>query len=87
MWREIFKNNQITVTYNPKPQPAKPNSDKAKKVKIQGGNEEKSLKSVQDLTPHSKGVFQSRDNTSIYYEVYGQGKPLLMCYGLVCRRE
>ncbi|MBY0369126.1 alpha/beta hydrolase [bacterium] len=33
------------------------------------------------------GVFQSRDGTSIYYEVRGQGRPLLLCYGLLCRRE
>lgn len=30
------------------------------------------------------GFFTSRDGTSLYYESYGQGKPLLFCYGLVC---
>lgn len=33
------------------------------------------------------GLFQARDGTSIFYEVQGKGKPLLFCYGLVCRRE
>ncbi|MFM8314484.1 MAG: alpha/beta fold hydrolase, partial [Deltaproteobacteria bacterium] len=44
-------------------------------------------RSPEKIEPHMKGVFQSRDKTSLYYEVYGEGKPLLMCYGLVCRRE
>lgn len=34
-----------------------------------------------------KGLFRSRDGTSIYYEVQGKGKPLVFCYGLTCRRE
>ncbi len=34
-----------------------------------------------------KGLFQSRDGTSIYYEVSGTGRPLLFCYGLLCRRD
>lgn len=34
-----------------------------------------------------KGLFNSRDGTSIYYEVCGEGRPLIFCYGLVCRRE
>lgn len=34
-----------------------------------------------------KGLFNARDGTSIYYEVRGTGRPLVFCYGLVCRRE
>lgn len=33
------------------------------------------------------GIFQARDGTPIYYEVRGQGKPLILCYGLLCRRD
>jgi pimeloyl-ACP methyl ester carboxylesterase len=33
------------------------------------------------------GLFQSRDGTPIYYEVHGEGPPLLLCYGLLCRRD
>jgi pimeloyl-ACP methyl ester carboxylesterase len=33
------------------------------------------------------GLFQSRDGTPIYYEVQGEGPPLLLCYGLLCRRD
>ena len=33
------------------------------------------------------GLFQSRDGTSIYYEVHGTGRPLILCYGLLCRRD
>ncbi|NBX68615.1 MAG: alpha/beta hydrolase [Proteobacteria bacterium] len=79
MWREIFKNNKITVTYNTEPAPpAKTSKQKSIQEKAH---------SPEEITPHTKGVFQARDKTSIYYEVYGQGRPLLMCYGLVCRRE
>jgi len=87
MWREIFKNNKITVTYNPEPTPSKTPS----KVRFQAKKATKrkitDKTTDETLVPHTKGVFQSRDKTSIYYEVYGEGKPLLMCYGLVCRRE
>lgn len=34
-----------------------------------------------------QGLFTARDGTSIYYEVAGEGRPLLFSYGLVCRRE
>ncbi len=34
-----------------------------------------------------KGFFNSFDGTSIYYEVAGEGRPIIFCYGLVCRRE
>jgi len=37
--------------------------------------------------PTQQGFFTSEDGTSIYYEMAGQGKPLVFCYGLVCRRE
>ncbi len=41
-----------------------------------------------ELPPvHEKGFFNSFDGTSIYYEVSGEGKPLIFCYGLVCRKE
>lgn len=30
------------------------------------------------------GYFNSFDGTRIYYEVRGQGKPIVLCYGLVC---
>ncbi len=35
----------------------------------------------------TKGMFNSRDGTPIYYEVLGEGRPLFLCYGLLCRRE
>jgi pimeloyl-ACP methyl ester carboxylesterase len=38
-------------------------------------------------SPSEKGLFKARDGTSIYYEVRGQGQPLIFCYGLTCRRE
>lgn len=38
-------------------------------------------------TLSEKGLFLARDRTSIYYEVQGEGKPLLFCYGLTCRRQ
>ncbi len=34
-----------------------------------------------------KGLFLTRDNTSLYYEVQGEGRPLIFCYGLTCRRD
>ena len=30
------------------------------------------------------GTFKSFDNTTIYYEVRGTGKPVFLCYGLAC---
>jgi pimeloyl-ACP methyl ester carboxylesterase len=30
------------------------------------------------------GYFESFDGTSIYYEVRGEGRPLVLCYGLAC---
>lgn len=32
------------------------------------------------------GLFQARDGTFLYYEVRGEGRPLILCYGLTCRR-
>jgi pimeloyl-ACP methyl ester carboxylesterase len=39
------------------------------------------------LPADEKGFFKTEDGTSIYYEVVGKGRPLIFCYGLVCRRE
>lgn len=91
MWLEIFKNNKITVTYNSEPQPAKTIAKKSVETSpMERPANKMGLPTDHDtsrLEPHTRGVFQSRDHTSIYYEIYGQGKPLLLCYGLVCRRE
>jgi pimeloyl-ACP methyl ester carboxylesterase len=35
----------------------------------------------------SQGLFKSSDGTTLFYEVQGEGKPLVFCYGLTCRRE
>jgi len=35
-------------------------------------------------TEKETGVFQSFDNTPIYYEVRGQGEPLVLIYGIAC---
>ena len=45
------------------------------------------MKDREKPEPSRKGVFKSRDGTPIYYEVFGDGRPLLFCYGLLCRRE
>jgi pimeloyl-ACP methyl ester carboxylesterase len=37
-----------------------------------------------NLVPKSTGHFKSFDGTRIYYEVRGEGKPLVMCYGIGC---
>lgn len=34
--------------------------------------------------PKRTGTFESFDGTTIYYEVRGSGKPLILCYGLAC---
>jgi pimeloyl-ACP methyl ester carboxylesterase len=34
-----------------------------------------------------QGLFRSRDGTSLFYQIQGSGRPLLLCYGLVCRRD
>lgn len=34
--------------------------------------------------PFHSGYFQSFDNTSIYYEVRGEGEPIVFIYGLAC---
>lgn len=33
------------------------------------------------------GMFPARDGTPIYYETHGTGRPLIFCYGLLCRRD
>jgi len=48
-------------------------------IKIQG--------SAETMVATQKGFFRSFDGTSIYYEVHGEGRPLIFCYGLVCRKE
>lgn len=40
-----------------------------------------------DIPIRERGFFNSEDGTPIYYEVAGTGKPLIFCYGLVCRIE
>ena len=34
--------------------------------------------------PKTSGTFVSYDGTEIYYEIRGQGKPLILCYGIAC---
>jgi len=87
MWREIFKNNKITVTYNPEPVAPRPSRKRSKNQASAQKTTPQAPVNGEEVTPHTKGVFQTRDKTNIYYEIYGEGKPLLMCYGLVCRRE
>lgn len=36
------------------------------------------------LVPFSTGYFESFDKTKIYYEVRGQGEPLVFVYGIAC---
>jgi len=50
------------------------------------GNEMPSLTETPMTRPLSthQGLFRSTDGTSIYYEVRGEGRPLIFCYGLVC---
>lgn len=43
--------------------------------------------STKTFVATQQGFFPSADNTAIYYEIGGEGLPLLFCYGLVCRRE
>jgi pimeloyl-ACP methyl ester carboxylesterase len=40
--------------------------------------------SSKDLVPKSTGYFESFDGTPIYYEVRGQGRPLVLAYGIAC---
>jgi pimeloyl-ACP methyl ester carboxylesterase len=35
-------------------------------------------------TPKKVGYFKSYDGTKIYYEVRGEGKPIVLCYGIGC---
>lgn len=87
MWREIFKNNKITVTYNPEPTRPMGSNSAPKAPTSQKSENPPASEVTAEPVPHTRGIFQSSDKTNLYYEVYGQGKALLMCYGLVCRRE
>ncbi|WP_374029481.1 alpha/beta fold hydrolase [Bdellovibrio bacteriovorus] len=37
-----------------------------------------------ETTPKTTGSFESFDGTSIYYEVRGEGEPLVLVYGIAC---
>ncbi|UOF00370.1 alpha/beta fold hydrolase [Bdellovibrio reynosensis] len=37
-----------------------------------------------ETTPKQTGSFESFDGTSIYYEVRGEGEPLILVYGIAC---
>lgn len=37
-----------------------------------------------DTTPKTTGSFESFDKTPIYYEVRGEGEPLVLVYGIAC---
>ncbi|XGC80895.1 alpha/beta fold hydrolase [Bdellovibrio bacteriovorus] len=37
-----------------------------------------------ETTPKHTGSFESFDGTSIYYEVRGEGEPLILVYGIAC---
>lgn len=37
-----------------------------------------------ETTPKETGSFESFDGTSIYYEVRGEGEPLILVYGIAC---
>ena len=37
-----------------------------------------------EMTPKTTGSFNSFDGTPIYYEVRGQGEPLVLVYGIAC---
>lgn len=37
-----------------------------------------------ETTPISTGSFESFDGTPIYYEVHGEGEPLVLIYGIAC---
>ncbi|ASD62056.1 alpha/beta fold hydrolase [Bdellovibrio bacteriovorus] len=37
-----------------------------------------------DTTPKTTGSFESFDGTPIYYEVRGEGEPLVLVYGIAC---
>src|ERR1700677_2937021 len=37
-----------------------------------------------NLTPKTTGTFASYDGTEIYYEIRGEGRPLILNYGIGC---
>lgn len=42
------------------------------------------MKNRTDDVPKQTGTFESFDGTPIYYEIRGEGKPLVFCYGIAC---
>lgn len=42
------------------------------------------MKDNMETTPKTTGTFESFDGTPIYYEVRGEGKPLVLVYGIAC---
>lgn len=40
-----------------------------------------------DKYPVTQGTFNAPDGTSLFFESRGEGKPLIFCYGLTCRRD
>lgn len=44
-------------------------------------------RSSRPLPPVRQGFFHAADGTPLFYEVEGTGKPLILCYGLTCRRD
>jgi pimeloyl-ACP methyl ester carboxylesterase len=38
-------------------------------------------------TPSEHGFFPAKDGTRLYWETHGEGPPLVLCYGLSCRKE
>lgn len=56
-------------------------------IAAMGGSVSVKNYSEEIFPPKEKGIFPSRDGTKLYYEVRGNGKPLVLCYGLTCRME
>lgn len=38
-------------------------------------------------SPREQGFFRAEDGTSLFYEIQGEGRPLILNYGLTCRRR
>ena len=53
------------------------------------GRKKQSESTPNASAPHvrQRGFFPADDGTSLYYEVLGHGRPLVLCYGLTCQRE
>src|SRR5207247_1484965 len=45
------------------------------------------MEELEIIPPRERGFFRAEDGTPLFYEVRGEGRPLLLCYGLTCRRE